>query len=432
MSQQDPTFPNKIPLNGSDYFQIILDRHHRQYSKIGNVCRLGIFLKGTLDEKKWEERVLSHEMLQWMSGLRLQKTFLFQLPAWKYHSDIKSTYWKVHHTPVGHDLPASLFYSDINPYKACPFHLDLVIGKDGNSTLFLTWTHILMDSHGAELLLRHLHEGAEDFPLQVMAKAIEEIPLAEQVQKAKEVKGFLLDGNQTPLENLQEKPRKIKGSQYRIVRFTEEETLKVAEHSKELKIRLGQSPLLLGAAIRSVDALLKARGITSKSFWIPIPQDQRRKGANGPLIGNQVSFLFYRLFPNQLKSLADSVAAINKQMMDQMRSRMPAAYHAMMHLSRRMPLWLFERLAKSPTKGKLSSFFFSDTGHLFPGLSSFDGMPVKDAIHYPPNPSIPGVTIVFSIFQQKLQAIIAFAPGSLTPKELDSLHDYLREELLEV
>ncbi|MCB0662955.1 MAG: hypothetical protein KDC24_09460 [Saprospiraceae bacterium] len=429
MSTTTDTFPTLFALNGSDYFQVILDRHHRKYSKMGNVCRLGIFVDGVIDAEKWEKKVTQDSILQWMSGLRLRKVLPFQLPAWK-SKGVQTPIWQVHTTDIGHDLPLDLYYRDINPYKNCPIRFDLVVGKDNKSTLLITWSHVLMDSHGAELLLQYLHNGQAAFPLQLLPKTEEELPIKEQIQKAKEVKNFLLDGNQTLLDNLQEQPRTIKGSQYRIIRFSEEETEQIAAYSKELKIRLGQSPLLLGASIRGFDYLMQKRGVQCKSFWVPIPQDQRRKGANGPLIGNQVSYLFYRLFPKDVNSLADIVSEINRQMMDQMRQRIPASYNTMMHLSRRLPYWLFEWITKRPTKGKLSSFFFSDTGTLLSGMETFEGMPFKDVIHYPPNPSIPGITVVFSIFQKKLQAIVAFAPGSVSEDDLENLKAFLRKELI--
>ncbi|MEZ4981900.1 MAG: hypothetical protein R2769_10000 [Saprospiraceae bacterium] len=117
-------------------------------------------------------------------------------------------------------------------------------------------------------------------------------------------------------------------------------------------------------------------------------------------------------------------------MMDQMRSSIPKNYNIMMNLARRMPMPIYSQMAKAPTKGKLSSFFFSDTGALLDGLEQFQGQKPLDAIHYPPNPAVPGFTIVFSVFQKKLQVIIAYAKDCMDAELLSSFETALKKELL--
>jgi NRPS condensation-like uncharacterized protein len=428
---QEASLPNLFALNGSDFFQIFLDKHHRKFSSVGNVSRFSILLEGSPDIARLKNRIGSDPLLQWMSKLRLRRNLLFQLPTWKLITSGKSLELNIHSIEKEEGVPDFIFKKDINPYKSCPLEIDLIQYPDGTAILFFSWTHILMDSHGLELLVKYLAEEKGAYPLQVMANQSEELSIVEQLNKAKEVKSFLLDGKQTHLETLQEGAVKGAGNSFHVLKFDESETEQIAAYSKALKIRLGQSPLFLAASMRCFEEMIGKKGNKTKSLWVPIPQDQRRKGANGPLIGNQVSYLFYRLFPEQLTSLESTVAEIQKQMMDQMRSSVPKNYNIMMNLARRMPMPIYSQMAKAPTKGKLSSFFFSDTGASLDGMEDFQGKKLLDAIHYPPNPAVPGFTIVFSIFQKKLQVIISYAKDCMDEKMLAAFEAALKKELLQ-
>ncbi|MEZ4981899.1 MAG: hypothetical protein R2769_09995 [Saprospiraceae bacterium] len=282
---QEASLPNLFALNGSDFFQIFLDKHHRKFSAVGNVSRFSLLLEGTPDADKLKDRISSDPVLQWMSKLRLRRNLPFQLPAWKIVNSGKSLELKIHSAEGDTAIPDFLFKKDINPYKSCPLEIDLIQYSNGKAILFFSWTHILMDSHGLELLVKYLSEERGAFPLQVMASQSDELPIVEQLNKAKEVKSFLLDGKQTHLETLQEKVVKEAGNAYHVLRFDEAETEKIAAYSKELKIRLGQSPLFLAASMRCFESMIGKKGNKTQSLWVPIPQDQRRKGANGPLIG---------------------------------------------------------------------------------------------------------------------------------------------------
>ena len=163
---------------------------------------------------------------------------------------------------------------------------------------------------------------------------------------------------------------------------------------------------------------------------MPIPQDQRKKGAWGPVLANQVSFLFYRLFPEVLSDMKATVDEISKQMIDQIRNRIPQSYKIMMAFSRRMPMWLYSYIVKSPTKGAFASFFFSDTGNSLEGFDQFAGIPIMDAVHYPPNAGYPGFTTVFMLFQNRLKVVVAHTDASADTMAIEQFEKAIRKDLL--
>ncbi len=431
VNSNEQNWPEKLLLNGSDYFQLLLDRHYRQHSSQGNVSRFAVTVQGRIDAQQLERIINSNTMLCWLYSLRLEWRLPFQLPQWKQMKAARPI-------PVGvyeaaqeaRSIPRHLFDIDIQPHTDPPFQLDLIHHQDDIQTTFLfTWSHILMDAHGAEILMRHLGDAIESDSIQFLAQQDEVLPVAVQVQYARKVRDFMFNGQETDLSLLAEENSVRHANRYHFVQFSEVETEQITARGQSLGIRLGRSPFLLAATMRSFQKLLKRKGAINHNLYVPIPQNQRKKGILGPIVNNQVSYLFYRLFPEHLVDMQSAVNAIGEQMIDQMRNGIPASFSIMMGLLRRFPLWLYSHIIKSPTKGTLASFFFSDTGKTLDDFTSFCGQPVNDAIHYPPNSNHPGFTVIFTSFQKKLQVMVAYTESSITEEDLSIFEVALRKNL---
>lgn len=424
--------PNTLPLNGSDYFQLFLDRHHRATGRLGNVSRFAVYLQGAPDSEALRRRINDEPVLQWLSGLRLKATWPFQLPRWQHTGKRQPIPLFLHEAgQASRDLPESVWAADINVRRQSPFRFDLVKYTDGSSALVFSWNHIVMDARGAELLIRQLGQtdGTAD-SLQYLAPAEAPLPVMESLQHARKVKGFLLDGNPIRPALLADRPSR-QYNKFHIIAFSETESRQVEVNCQKYLARFGKSPVLLAATLRAFQQLLGPAPTQDQQFWVPIPQDQRRKGVAGPVIANQVSFLFYRLRHTHLTDLQSAVNEISEQMISQMRAGIPKSYHIMMNLVRRMPIALYSHITKSPTRGALSSFFFSDTGNSLDDFTGFAGLPVADAVHYPPNAGIPGFTVIFMSVQNRLRAIVGYAPNGATADKPVVFERLLRKELLE-
>lgn len=424
--------PDVLPLNGSDFFQVLLDKHHRTVGLQGNVSRFALDLAGHPDIEALEEYINHDAYFQWLHQLRWKRRWPFQLPVWKKKGAAARIKIGVHQSDEAKALPKALWQYDIKPFSQAPYALDVVLRANGTSTLVFTWNHSLMDSRGAELLMRYLGDNlGEDKQLIFLPPDEPELPVKEQLEHTQKVKGFLFDGKETKvrLSLLLDQKRKA-ANHYHLISFSEEETQQIDENCKKYLVRFGKSPVFLATAIRSFNQLLEAKGKKGDSFWVPIPQDQRKKGAWGPVLANQVSFLFYRLFPDVLTDMKSTVDEISKQMIDQIRNRIPQSYKIMMAFSRRMPMWLYSYIVKSPTKGAFASFFFSDTGNSLDGFDHFAGIPITDAVHYPPNAGYPGFTVVFMLFQNKLKVVVAHTEASADKAAIGQFEKVLRGDLL--
>ncbi len=423
----------KIQLNGSDYFQLVIDRHIRQSSKVGNIGRFSLDLEKVPNVDLLENSIKNNPFFVWLSQANLASKFPFQIPKWKQSRKSNSSFIRVleETTPLSDiDLPDDILLKDMKVGKGPLIQLDLLSKKDGSAKLIFSFHHALMDSRGAELLMRSLGQDLALDSIQPLAKPKpSEEKVVEQLNKARDVKDFLHENQTDNIALLLDGKQKSK-ARYSTIRFTEEESTQIEVNSKKLA-RFGRSPFLMAASTRAFNELLKSKGRTNESIWIPVPQDRRLKGANGPLVGNHVSYLFYRLFPDKLVDIETTVKDISDQMIGQMRQRMPQNYNVMMELFRRMPMPIYSHLSKSPTKGAFASFFFSDTGNSLAGFDQFLGAPILDATHYPPNAPYPGFTVVFMNYQEKLKVVIAHTDASATDSDIALFEECLKKDVLQ-
>lgn len=435
MSTEKQDWPDTLLLNGSDYFQLLLDSHYRQYGSQGNISRFAVKVKGRLDACHLEQAVNNDPVFHWLSSLRLKRPFPFRLPRWKQVKSISSIPVSVHEAgPDTQHIPDQCFTQDIQPCSAPPFLLDLVYYPDNHTLLLFSWSHILMDSQGAEVLIRHLGKATGGKAIQLLAAEEIKISLAQQLKHAQKIRDFMFhDGQKTTISLLTDNPCCRPGphytNHYHLIRFSEDETNRIIDNCSKKGVQFGRSSFLLAATIHGFHDLLERKGKKNLNIWIPLPQNQRKKGALGPLVGNQLSYLFYRIFPRHLESMQRTVEAIRQQMIDQMRCGIPTSFSNMMTLLRRLPLRLYEWIVKSPTQGALASFFFSDTGKTLDDLTLFCGLPVCDAIHYPPHSSNPGFTIIYMNFHHQLQAIVAHTESFANEEDLSFFETALRKNL---
>lgn len=172
------------------------------------------------------------------------------------------------------------------------------------------------------------------------------------------------------------------------------------------------------------------RAPLESDMLVPIPLDRRKRGVQAPVLGNQVTFLFYRIPQAALESIGSCVTTLIAQMKDLMRSDNPRHYLIMMDFLRRVPGWLYRMQLTSPTNGQMASFHYSDTGDSLDLYDQLFACTVTNAIHYPPSMYPPGITFVFSRYRGAVQLTLGYMESILTDAELEQLLSELQLGLL--
>jgi hypothetical protein len=421
---------NNIPLTAADCFMLALEKQHiRRTGLSNNTCRYLLELSGNLNADALREKVNNHPDLLWLASILPVKRHPFAIPHWK--KQAQSLPIPVDEYTTDELIPEAMINARITSHNPPFLRFDVLHRAGGNSAIVFSWHHLLMDGYGAVLLLRQL-ATTEAWPRLELAEAQQprRMPWA-QLANATRAKFFVDRISHKPLTTIAPQTTSPQGYQkIRIVRFNPQETRQIDTIGPSLGAQFGRSPLYLACTARGVNALLQQRGIPTHDLWIPVPRDQRKKGAKGPLVGNHLSFLFYRLQKQILASLTGTVKAINEQMVEQIRSRMFADYDILMNYLRRTPSPLYYYWIKGPQGGSLASFLFTVAADHPDEFTTFAGHSITDSWSFPSNIYPPGLTFAFMRYRDWLHLMILYFDDVLTTSELDQLEKKIRHELI--
>jgi hypothetical protein len=162
-----------------------------------------------------------------------------------------------------------------------------------------------------------------------------------------------------------------------------------------------------------------------------VPHDTRKRGANGPIFSNHLSILFYRIEPKFAGRISDILGELSRQMTDQIRDRFPESCMAALDMFKPLPLGYYVHHLGKPTRGKIATFSFSDSGETCAGIKDLWGGKILDVTHIVPAWRPPGLMIVFLRFGNRLSALLSSVDDCLNPAEVDGMERDVRHALLE-
>lgn len=423
--------PDKTPLSGADYFNLLVERNLQKLGYRGNVVHMAIDLRDHLPVDELRQRMEEREVFAWLNAINLKRGVPFRMPSWERGREKKPVPIG-EYRDTGDIIPDEILDIDLQPSPGKLFHVGLVQLKNGRTRLVFSAHHAIVDNRGVQMLVRLLdrHAGPEDMDGFFPEKRVKE-HFGKQLRQFNASRHFLMDADKNVASLLTEKAKPNLKTKYKIIDFSEEETQKIDSNAVQSGARFGNGPFYLAAAARSVNGILIMRGTQGKTLWIPAPQNQRMRGKQGALLSNQISFMFYRIPYKNLDSLKGCVKTITEQMVDQVRTRMPESYATMMNIFRRMPLRIYNLFMKWPTKGVVTSFSFSDIGPSLQDFDTFMGREIADVFHFPPNPVPPGFTTVFMRFNGRLRVVVGSTSQSMSPTELVKFEKLLRLDLVD-
>lgn len=374
--------------------------------------------------------VNSNSGLDFINAISLKRSGFLQTPIWSTGNKPKNISIAYHDDMSADDVENKILNCDINIQQGPLVSLDLVKCKEGKNAIILSAHHALFDQKGLVNLLRKLDGNYTSTKHGYIPKK-QVVNFLKQLADTIQVTFFLLWKPARSLAKLMPPTTgTLSKSKYHLIKFDKEETKQLDKIGIKNGAVIGKSPFYLAATTRALHQILIKRGHQNITYWIPVPQDQRPRGADGSLLSNQLSFLFYKIPSEQLISLDKTISFIANQMKEQVRKNIPGKYASLMSLFRRLPLSLYLTLIKLPTAGAISSFSFSDLGEEGDRLQTFNGWEVEDLINYPPNPGPPGFTVVFMRFQGTLRVVIGYVEEAVNPEEIAIFENNLKNDLL--
>jgi hypothetical protein len=420
-----------ILLTPADCFMLALEKQHiRRMEASNNTCRYLLELEGRLDADQFKLNIKSHHNLLRLAHLTAEKKYPLSIPSWRENEPSNEIPITVFQTDVL--IPEEIVNRKISGNQPPLLSFDILFRSNGDTSLILSWHHLLMDGYGAILLMKQLANGISGKELQLHDNSSHEKLKWRELINATRAKFFIDRISRKPLSGIFTSTKKNTNTKQkvRIIRFTEEETNRLDKVGPTLGAQFGRSALYLACAARSVRTLLAEKNIPVHDFWIPVPRDQRKKGALGPLIGNHLSFIFYRLKAASLNSLKQTVSSINLQMVDQLKTNMSRDYDILMRFLRRTPSPLYYFWIKGPKGGSLASFLFTVAADHPTDFLEFNNHKIKDAWNFPSNIYPPGLTFAFMKFQNRLHLMVMYFEEVISEVDMDTIEKQIRYELV--
>lgn len=426
--------PEKVHLSGADCFHLVLDKHAKKHGAGGNVMRKVFYFSNSLSAGMINNILKSSPVIYWLCNIKLVPGSLFKIPYWKYTDRGNEIILLEHHCTAENKIPRSILERDINVGALRFIEADLIFYPSGSCAFVLSWNHILLDAKGTTLLFDHLNPITD----QELKKIDNFFPAREKkpniisyIRNMYKVKRFVQRSSRPPVSSVAGIHSKSSEglTEHKLIHFGTDETKKIQQNAFKTGSRFGPTLYFIACCSHVINAINKQRKTTG-DIWLPVPYDGRLKGATGPLISNCVSFLFYRIPENELRSIPQTVKCLSRQMTAQIKDGMPRKYTLFLNMMRHIPLWLYYFLVSRTGKGVFASFLYTSTGDNFNELKTLFGQPLRDLTLIPALTFPPGLTFVFLKHDDKLNVNIAWSPDIISNNDLHLIEQKIKEILL--
>ena len=307
--------------------------------------------------------------------------------------------------------------------------LDLVHLKTGRTALVLTWSHLLFDGRGAELLVGSLLHGSNAastdppapsrFPGKLRARIATARPVVERF--------FSLSRNQyRSLAGPVAKPGRLKFS---LLQLDERQTTLAQARAAEFANPLFNTAFYLACAARAHRAAFQSRGEDPADYVMSVPVQIRRRGPGGSMFQNGVTMLFFHLRREDLETVESATRAAQVQFEEMTRAQLDRSFHQVLDMMKRLPSPLYMRFVGMQFQGEITSFFHSFTGEFCVPLDEVFGAAVANVYHIPAVSAPPGTGIFIGLFRGRLNTTFSWREAAASESEITLMRDRLIQDL---
>mgnify|MGYP006289896861 CR=1 FL=1 len=306
--------------------------------------------------------------------------------------------------------------------------------------LIMTWSHMLMDAHGAEIFLALLGGGLSEECIDGDACRLSEsytrrLAGSGQKQQWEAAKASFAHvdelAGQPPVSlYTQADPPPPSRFDYQVRAFSPGQTRLIRQLSAERCGFLNESACYLSATLAAFHGFAQSRQMPPAGYVVPLSVDLRKKGALLPLFTNQSATLLYGFSPETAKHFDAILEAFNRQTRSFIQEDLIASNVNAMELGRILPAWLYARKIKQAFQGEIASLVFANPGPTSAYLDRFMGLSVQYEHHVPAIVVPPGLGVIFYTFRDRLFITLVHVESLITPDEASSLTSAIQDHLI--
>ena len=436
----------RVPIQIADSFLIALDDFMRRTRQGRHVSQSVLEMERTPDLDKLRAAAVCVTQKYPILAGRLRRNWITWLPYWELpeppSGGLPLGLW--HGAGAADVLPGSMETTDtqellqrilMEPLErdgiAFKARLDVVTLKGGACLVAFSWSHLLFDGKGAELLLTEIGRLCEgqDAPYEARETPQPRVTFKEKLLKTKAAINRFKELALIGCHSLGgPRPRQGRGY-YRNITLTPEDSARVNSRVDQMTGALFPIAFYVACTARAHDRVFRHRGMQPSGYVVSVPVQTRKRGARGPLFHNQVTVFFFSAVRERLGSIEAAAAAMKQQFAEMSRARLDQSFNALLEVMMRLPSWVFMRVVRSQFKGEICSFFHSHTGAFAPEMTGFAGGKITNAYHLPCLGAPPGTGLFFSERAGRVNVTLSWREGCLGDEERRLLLDQVFEDL---
>lgn len=438
-------------LNGTDCLMLAFDYQMKHCGFAGNLAQIVLGLPEQISESRLRERLTEITRKYPIIAARLKRPLFRRIPYWHILNSSSpappricvhtcdSDTWR-------HDretLKRDILNTPLKGRKGEWIRFDLLYFPDGAMEIIMTWSHILMDAHGAEYFLYMLgNETAElpetsiggitDGPSSNLEKRVMETALSEKWRRLTLAAEWIDDVALRKPVSLYTRfgPSQSNRQDYRTLSFSKDETKAILTRMKTVSGLLNPSAYYLAGTMLALQNLYQKKRLETESYVVSFPVSLRRIGTRFPVFTNQVGTILYEFRPHDLKGFTAAVDCFKDQTKKAVAEESLFAHLCTMDWGRYFPSWYYAKKVQQSLKGEIASLVFANPGKTFEGLDCFMGLPVSYQQHIPTAIVPPGIGVVFYSCSETLHATMVWVEGLLSNAEADTFTADIRHYLI--
>jgi hypothetical protein len=309
--------------------------------------------------------------------------------------------------------------------------LDVTALRDGRAIISLSWSHLLIDGKGAELLFAELGRLCEgvDLPFDANEPGPPDLAWKEKIKRTKAAVAHLENLAKVGAPSLSgPRPRASRGHYWNLC-LSAEDSERLTKRVEGMVGSLFPMAFYVACTARAHDRVFRHRGREPKGYVASVPVQTRKRGARGPLFHNHVSIFFFCARREHLGTIEATSAAMKQQFAEMTRARLDESFLSILDMMMRLPSWLFMRVVRWQFKGEIASFYHSHTGAFAPEMLEFAGSRVTNAYHYPCFAVPPGTGLFFCERGGRVNVTLAWREGALSAEERHVMMGQVMEDL---
>lgn len=421
-------------LTGIDWFVQVFDYMNKKLTGNGHVFQIVIELDGHIDDKGFVENLEQFvSKFTILSGKTARALNL-------------APYWKVSHRSSDISLStrtsyvnseaeifscleskANSFLKQENVHLSCHF-----IFYKSTSFISLTLDHRVFDGLGGELFLNAFQEFLNDkshyqhsmnfsMPAQ-LSRWREKFEAGRVVNRA-----FLKMTGMKPPRAIPIPYQKNNKFRFKVITFSQKESKEIINKADKDAGYLLLMPYLLANTIMLMSKIFANHGSKQGALIVPVTIDMRQVEKKAQeMFFNHLSFLFFKIKPDEILSSSVLIGTIKQQLYDQVKESFPEKFSEMALLMRILPVSLLGKVMRLYMKKQMISFSFSYLGNSAYTHAGLSNKRIKNMFHMPQAPIPPGLGVFFHQFDGKLNATVSYLEGLLTDRDLDIITNTLK------